>query len=78
MTIVGPWCSFLFIFVIPKISRMFEETQSALPLITVVILAVSNFMKDFWPVFLLIGASVWLLRRYGRSTPVKAFTTGWF
>lgn len=76
MTVVGAVVlSFLFIFVIPKISRMFEETHSALPLITVVILAVSNLLKDFWPVFLvLIGASVWLLRRYRRSTPVKAFT----
>lgn len=76
MTVVGAVVlSFLFIFVIPRISRMFEETQSALPLITVVILAVSRAMRDFWFVFAaLITASVWLLKRYGRSTPVKAFT----
>jgi len=76
MTVVGAVVlSFLFIFVIPRISRMFEETHSALPLITVVILSVSRVMRDFWFVFAaLIGASVWLIKHYWRSAPVKAFT----
>ena len=76
MTVVGVVVlSFLFIFVIPRISRMFEETHSALPLITVVILAASRFAREFWPVFaLLAGASVWLTRRYGRTKAVKAYT----
>ncbi|MBI5587882.1 MAG: type II secretion system inner membrane protein GspF [Deltaproteobacteria bacterium] len=76
MTIVGAVVlSFLFIFVIPKISRMFEETHSALPLITVLILSISNLLRSFWPVFAaLLAVSVWLFGRYRKSGPVKAFT----
>jgi len=45
--------SFLFTFVIPKITRIFEDTGSALPFITVVLIAVSNFFQNYW--WLLIG-----------------------
>jgi len=40
--------SFLFTFVIPKITRIFEDTGSALPFITVVLIAVSNFFQNYW------------------------------
>jgi len=76
MTVVGAAVlSFLFIFVIPRISRMFEESHSALPLITVVILAISRFLRAFWPVFIAaIAGSVWLFVRYRANATVKAFT----
>lgn len=45
--------SFLFTFVIPKITKIFEDTGSALPFITVVLIAVSNFFQNYW--WLLIG-----------------------
>jgi len=45
--------SFLFTFVIPKITRIFEDTGNALPFITVVLIAVSNFFQNYW--WLLIG-----------------------
>ena len=40
--------SFLFAFVIPKITKIFEDTQSALPFITVVLIAVSNIFLHYW------------------------------
>ena len=40
--------SFLFTFVIPKIVKIFEDTKSALPFITVLLIAVSNFFVHYW------------------------------
>lgn len=45
--------SFLFTFVIPKITKIFKDTQSALPFITVVLITVSNIFLNYW--WLLIG-----------------------
>lgn len=47
--------SFLFVFVIPKIVRIFEDTKNALPFITVVLIGVSNFFVNYW--WLLLGAA---------------------
>jgi len=40
--------SFLFIFVVPKITRIFEDTAVALPTITVVLIHISNLFKNYW------------------------------
>ncbi len=45
--------SFLFTFVIPKITRIFKDTGSALPFITVVLITVSDIFQNYW--WLLIG-----------------------
>ena len=45
--------SFLFTFVIPKITRIFKDTGSALPFITVVLITVSDIFQHYW--WLLIG-----------------------
>jgi len=39
---------FLLAFVVPKVTRIFAETKQALPLMTVVLLAISNFMAQYW------------------------------
>jgi general secretion pathway protein F len=46
--------SFLFTFVVPKITKIFKDTQTALPFITVVLVAVSDFFQNYW--WLLAGA----------------------
>ncbi|MEW6570048.1 MAG: type II secretion system F family protein [Nitrospirota bacterium] len=46
--------SFLFAFVVPKITKIFEDTESALPLITVVLVTVTNIFQGYW--WLIIGA----------------------
>jgi len=48
--------SFLFTFVVPKITKIFKDTQTALPFITVVLVAVSDFFQHYW--WLLAGAVV--------------------
>lgn len=45
--------SFLFTFVIPKITKIFKDTESALPFITVVLIAISDIFQNYW--WILIG-----------------------
>jgi general secretion pathway protein F len=45
--------SFLFTFVVPKITRIFKDTESALPLITVILIAVSDLFQHYW--WVLVG-----------------------
>ncbi len=45
--------SFLFTFVIPKITKIFKDTEHALPLITIVLIIVSDIFQHYW--WLLIG-----------------------
>jgi len=73
MTVVGAGVlSFLFIFVIPKITRMFEEAQSALPIATVVLIAISNLLRTFWPLLIVLAAALaWGFKRYRDTRPVK-------
>jgi general secretion pathway protein F len=56
--------SFLFTFVIPKITSIFKNTESALPFITVVLITISNIFQNFWWLFiaLLLGSMVGLRR----------------
>ena len=46
--------SFLFTLVIPKIVKIFEDTKSALPLITIILIKVSNIFRNYW--WLIAGA----------------------
>lgn len=58
----------LFVFVIPKISKIFESQRMALPLPTQVLIGVSNFMTNYWAILLpLLILSVWGFRRYINS-----------
>jgi general secretion pathway protein F len=45
--------SFLFTFVIPKITKIFRDTESALPFLTVVLIWISDIFRRFW--WVLIG-----------------------
>ncbi|MEW6417178.1 MAG: type II secretion system F family protein [Nitrospirota bacterium] len=45
--------SFLFIFVIPKITKIFKDTESALPFITIVLITISDIFQNYW--WLLLG-----------------------
>jgi general secretion pathway protein F len=69
MTIVGAAVlAFLFIFVIPKISRIFEDTGTKLPFVTVLLLWITGIVRSYWP-FLLgaAGGAYWFLMRRSRS-----------
>ena len=51
---------FLVTFVVPNVTRIFDEMHQALPLITIILIGVSRFLETFWWVIVagLIGAFV--------------------
>ncbi|MBS1111875.1 MAG: ral secretion pathway protein [Nitrospirae bacterium] len=56
--------SFLFTFVIPKITRIFEGTSASLPFITVILIWITAAFQKFWWLFLsLIAGAVILFRK---------------
>jgi general secretion pathway protein F len=50
--------SFLFTFVVPKIVKIFENTRSALPFITVMLIWISNLFLHYWWALALLTAVV--------------------
>lgn len=56
---------FLMAFVVPKITRMLEDLDQALPLPTLWLMSVSGFLADYWWLLLvLLALFVWAARRY--------------
>ena len=60
--------SFLFIFVVPKITKIFEGTSAALPLITVILIWISTAFYKFWWIMLFLAAGVVVFYRQLRKT----------
>jgi general secretion pathway protein F len=60
MLLVGTLVIFLLMtFVVPQITEIFTDMQQTLPLITIILVAVSHFLKSFWwLIFLLILAGI--------------------
>lgn len=59
MVIVGAGVLFfLFLFVVPKITAIFEDTKSTLPLVTRALVAMVNVVTGYWPVLVLAGAGL--------------------
>ncbi len=59
---------FLFTFVIPKITKIFEETSASLPFVTIILIWISSVLKNFWWLLLALAAgTVFLFRRIKRT-----------
>lgn len=59
-------------FVIPRITRIFEDIGQALPLYTRILIGVSNFISKWWPLILLFtGIIFYLFRRFKNSPEGK-------
>jgi general secretion pathway protein F len=57
--------SFLFAFVIPKLVRIFADTKSTLPLITIILISISNaFAKYWWAIIGILVVIVMSVRKY--------------
>jgi general secretion pathway protein F len=55
----------LMTFVVPKITKLFEDINATLPVYTQALITVSNLMSSYWfIVFPLIGFGIYSLRRY--------------
>ncbi|MBF0538824.1 MAG: type II secretion system F family protein [Nitrospirae bacterium] len=54
---------FIFMFVVPKITRIFEDSRQALPVVTVVLLWLSHMVERYWwAMVALVGLGWWALR----------------
>lgn len=73
MTVVGfGVLAILFTFVVPKFVVIFEELEQTLPLPTVILIGISDFVRAYWFLILLFtGASLYLLARYKKTTKGK-------
>ncbi len=60
--------SFLFAFVVPKITKMFESTSAALPLVTVILLWISIAFNKFWWLLLLLASGALVFYQWLRKT----------
>ncbi len=69
MLIVGVCVvSFLLAFIVPKITQIFLDMDRMLPLPTRMLLAMSDMLRNFWPLLLLVAAGLGLgLWRYART-----------
>jgi general secretion pathway protein F len=60
---------FLITFVVPNITQIFREMQQTLPVPTVVLINVSNFLKSFWWLILLATICGIVITRQLMNTP---------
>ena len=62
--------SFMLATVVPKIVGVFENTSAELPALTTGLIATSDFLRDYWPLVILVTAAVawltwWILKKDG-------------
>jgi len=69
MSIVGvSLMVMLLVYVVPKVTKIFEDVDATLPLPTRVLMAVSSALSNYWYIFiLLIPAAIYMIRRYLRT-----------
>ncbi len=63
---------FLMTYVVPQIVRVFESTKQKMPLITQIVMAISNFLGQWGLVLLLLGLlGIWILKYLLRQPEFK-------
>lgn len=69
LSLVGIAILFLLMtLIVPKITKVFEDSQEALPLPTIILMKLSSFLGSYWWLLLLLLAGVLLALRYAIST----------
>ncbi|HBI15205.1 MAG TPA: type II secretion system protein GspF [Desulfobulbaceae bacterium] len=69
LSLVGIAILFLLMtLIVPKITKVFADSQQALPLPTIVLMKLSGFLGNYWWLVLLLLAGVLLALRYAIST----------
>jgi general secretion pathway protein F len=59
----------MFIYVIPKITMLFQQTKQTLPPLTVAMIALSNFARGWWWLIVALAAASFFAVRYYIRTP---------
>jgi general secretion pathway protein F len=75
MTIVGfALLSMLLVYVVPKVTKIFEDMNEALPLPTRVLMAVSGILQNYWYLILLgIPVLIFFIRKFLRTPKGRAW-----
>lgn len=64
--------SLLLAFVVPRIVKQFENSKTELPVLTEILIAISNFTRSWgWLVLLVLGVGIWLFRRWLRNPEAR-------
>lgn len=64
--------SLIMIFIIPQIKAVFDENNAKLPVLTQIVIAISNVMRhQFFLIIAIIGAIIYAYRLYNRTTAGK-------
>ena len=61
--------SFLFIYVIPNITSIFEQTKQVLPLPTLILIGISDVLKAYWWLLAFMGIALVFALHQVRKTP---------
>ena len=64
LTLGGGVLAFLVAFVVPRVSRIFEDFNRALPAPTLVVIAISDFIKGYWWLIAIALAGITVALRY--------------
>ncbi|MDO8461731.1 MAG: type II secretion system inner membrane protein GspF [Deltaproteobacteria bacterium] len=60
--------AFMFVYVVPKVTKIFEDAKATLPLPTKILIGISNTLIDYWWLLIILGiAGFFLLRRYVKT-----------
>ena len=63
---------FMLTYLVPQFNSLFESNGAKLPALTLAVMAVSNFIQEYW-MFLLIGAIVFVIIFYQCYTKIQKF-----
>jgi len=70
MTVIGIGVlSFIFTFVLPQVVRVFEDMHQSLPLLTLILISATNFMRSYWWLIIMIIAGIVFYIRKRLRTP---------
>lgn len=65
---------FLLVYVVPKVTKIFEDVKATLPLPTKILIGLSHALADYWYIFLLLAVLAgYLIRRYLKTPKGRAF-----
>ncbi|MBI2066435.1 MAG: type II secretion system inner membrane protein GspF [Deltaproteobacteria bacterium] len=70
MAIVGlGLMGFLLVYVVPKVTKIFEDVKATLPIPTRILIAISHALANYWYVFILLGLGLFFGLRKFLKTP---------
>jgi len=69
---------FLIVYVVPKVTKIFDDVHATLPLPTQILIAISSILQNYWYLVILgILLAVYLIRRYFRTPGGIALFDKW-